>query len=119
MAKTFTISDRVLTEMYYFLYYEKFDGKIAPPEDLLFMEDGTWLKDAAVFDEIRIREGAWDVYLVFANNKKPLQLIVKNITRCFSEQKAISAAFLIRKEAEKDQRGTLSISINDLDVCNN
>ena len=119
MSSRHIISESVLSAMYVFLDNEKYAGQIAQPEDLLFIEDGSWLKDAAVIDSICNRHGAWDVYLVFAHYKNPLQLIVRNITRCFSEQKAQAAAFYIRKEAAKDRRGTLYVSMKDLDICKN
>ena len=119
MSSQHIISEHVLSEMHHFLDNEKYTGKVADPGDLLFIEDGSWLKDAAVIDSISNREGAWDVYLVFAHYKNPLQLIIRNITRCFSEQKAQAAAFYIRKEAAKDRRGTLYVSIDDLHICSN
>lgn len=102
-----------------FLTNEKYVGRIAPQRDLLFLKDGAWLKDAAVIDIILNTHGAWDVYLIFAHYQNPLQLIVRNITRCFSEQKAQAAAFYICKEAAKDRRGTLNVSIGNLKLCNN
>jgi len=119
MSSQRKISEHVLSEMYHFLDNEKYVGRIAHPGDMLFITDGSWLKDAAVIEVISSRQGAWDVYLIFAHYRNPLQLIVRNITRCFSEQKALTAAFYIRKEAAKDRRGTLNVSIKDLDLCSN
>ena len=113
------VSKEVLSEMNNFLDNEKRTGQMARPGDMQFILDGSWLKDAAVIDIISKRSGAWDVYLVFAHYKIPLKFIVRNITRCFTEQKALAAAFYIRKEAAKDRRGTLTVSINDLGICNN
>ncbi|MEP7374246.1 MAG: hypothetical protein ABI675_12700 [Chitinophagaceae bacterium] len=119
MSGKVKISEYVLSEMNNFLDNEKYVGQIAMSADMLFITDGSWLKDAAVIDSIINRQGAWDVYLIFAHYKNPLQLIVRNITRCFSEQKAMAAAFYIRKEAAKDRRGTLTVSIEDLGLCSN
>jgi hypothetical protein len=119
MSKKIKIGKRVLKEMGIFLHNEKNIGQIAHPEDLLFIIEGTWLKDSAVIDNIEKKNGAWEVHLIFAHYKNPLQFIVRNITRCFSEQKAKAAAFYIRKEAAKDRRGTLTISISDLNLCHN
>ncbi len=105
--------------MYIFLNSEKHVGQVANASDLLFIKEGDWLKDAAVIDMIFARKGAWDVCLVFAHHKNPLQLIVRNITRCFSENKANSAAFYMKKDAAKDRRGTLKVSFKDLNICNN
>lgn len=119
MDKKIKIGGTVLKAMGIFLHNEKYIGGIAQAEDLLFIIDGSWLKDSAVIDTIEKKNGAWEVHLIFAHYKNPLQLIVRNITRCFSEQKAKAAAFYIRKEAAKDRRGTLTISISDLDLCYN
>jgi len=119
MSNRHKISQRVLSAMNHFLDNEKYINQPARSIDMLFIKDGSWLKDAAVIDTINNMHGAWDVYLVFAHYKNPLQLIVRNITRCFSKQKAQAAAFYIRKEAAKDRRGTLMVSINDLHLCSN
>lgn len=119
MGRQRKISEHVLSEMNNFLDNEKYVGQIARPGDTLFITEGGWLKDAAVIDVISKRQGAWDVYLIFAHYKNPLQLIVRIITRCFSKQKAQAAAFYLRKEAAKDRRGTLTVSINDLGLCSN
>lgn len=119
MGRPQKISAAVLSEMNNFLSNQIYVGQIARPGDMLFIADGSWLKDAAVIDVISSRQGAWDVSLIFAHYQKPLQLIVRNITRCFTEQKAQAAAFYLRKEAAKDRRGTLQVSINDLDLCCN
>jgi hypothetical protein len=119
MSRKGKISEGVLSEMHHFLENEKHVGQVAAQGDLRFIVDGSWLKDAAVIDVISNRSGAWDVYLIFAHYRNPLQLIVRNITRCFSEQKALAAAFYIRKEAAKDRRGTLTVSLKDLDLCIN
>ena len=119
MSRQHKISEYVLSEMYHFLDNEKYIGQTAPPADMHFITNGSWLKDAAVIDVITSRHGAWDVYLIFAHYRNPLQVIIRNITRCFSEQKALAAAFYLRKEAAKDRRGTLYVSIKDLALCNN
>lgn len=119
MSRQHKIDNQVLSVMHKFIDNEKCIGRIANSSDLLFISDGSWLKDTAVVDLVNKRQGGWDVVLVFAHYKKPLQLILRYITRCFSEQKALGSAFYIRKEAAKDRRGTLSVSVNDLGLCNN
>ena len=119
MGSQHKISERVFSEMNYFLNNEKYVGQPGRAGNMLFITDGAWLKDAAVIDVISSRQGAWDVYLIFAHYRNPLQLLVRNITRCFSEHKAQAAAFYIRKEAAKDRRGTLTVSIKDLGLCGN
>jgi hypothetical protein len=119
MGMQHTIDVKVLSEMNIFLNNQQSLEQRGRPGDMIFIRDGFWLKDAAVIDTVFNRNGAWEVQLIFAHYKNPLQLIVRNITKCFSENKAKAAAFYIRKEAAKDRRGTLSISIKDMGLCNN
>ena len=113
------LSAEVLSAMNNFLENEKYIGTIAHPKDIFFINDGSWLKDTAVIDMVIPKNGAWDVTLVFAHYKNPFQLLIRNITTCFSKQKALASAFYMRKEAAKDRRGTLIISIDELNLCNN
>jgi hypothetical protein len=119
MNRNCKISEEVVTATLYFLAREKEAGKSAMPEDLDFINEGAWLKDAAVIDSVSKRNGAWEVYLVFAHYKDPLKFIVRHITKCHSERKALAAAFYIKKGAAKDRRGTLTVSLNDLNLCRN
>ncbi|MBS1667983.1 MAG: hypothetical protein JST58_11460 [Bacteroidetes bacterium] len=119
MGRQAIISTSVLSAMRVLLENEQQAGKIALPQDLHFMENGSWLRDAAVIDWVIFRRGTWEVSLVFAQFNNPLQFIIRNITQCFSEQKAKTAAFFIRKEAAKDRRGPLQVSIQDLQICFN
>ena len=119
MGRQRKISGHVLAAMNNFLDNEKYIGQIARSADLLFITDGSWLKDTAVIDAISSKQGAWDVYLIFAHYKNPLQLIVRKITRCFSEGKAITASYYMRRQAAKDQRGTLAVALKDLNLCIN
>ena len=93
--------------------------KPADESDLLFLKNDWWLADTAVIDTIIYNKGGWEVSLTFANYKKPLQLIVRNIIRCYNEAKARTAAHYMRRLAAKDQRGTLTVTIKDLNLCIN
>ncbi|MES2773981.1 MAG: hypothetical protein V4722_07340 [Bacteroidota bacterium] len=93
--------------------------KPADESNLLFLKNDWWLADTAVIDTINYQKGGWEVYLTFANYKRPLQLIVRKITRCFSEEKAKTAAHYMRRLAAKDQRGTLTVTVKDLNLCIN
>lgn len=119
MGNQSKLSEYVLTLMHDFLKNEKNIDVRGMPNDLFFITNGIWLKDAAVIDVITNRNGTWEIHLVFAHYKNPLQLIVRNIMTCFSQQKAMSAAFYLRKDAARDRRGTLSVSIDYLDLCLN
>ena len=102
-----------------FLDNQHFTEKPADEENLLFLKNDWWLADTAVIDTINYKKGGWDVYLTFANYKKPLQLIVRMIIRCYSEEKAKTAAFYMRRLAAKDQRGKFAVTIKDLNLCIN
>ncbi|MEO6166337.1 MAG: hypothetical protein ABIO46_15435 [Chitinophagales bacterium] len=87
--------------------------------DLFFLRDDGWLGDTAVIDRIEYRKGAWEISLTFTNYKNPLQLLVRKIITCYSEKKAEMAAFYVRRQAAKDKRGTLEVSIKDFNLCIN
>ena len=113
------LDDSAYNMMLGFLDNQHFTEKPADEDNLLFLKNDWWLADTAVIDTINYKKGGWDVYLTFANYKKPLQLIVRMIIRCYSEEKAKMAAFYIRRLAAKDQRGTLEVAIKDLNLCIN
>ena len=102
-----------------FLDNQHFTEKPAEEENLFFLKNDWWLCDTAVIDTINYSKGGWEVYFTFANYRKPLQLIVRKIIRCFSEEKASTAAHYMRRQAAKDQRGTLTVTIKDLNLCIN
>jgi len=113
------LDDKAYHVMLCFLDNQHFIEKPADEDNLLFLKNDWWLADTAVIETINFKRGGWEVFLTFANYKKPLQLIVRKIVRCFSEGKARPAAHYMRRMAARDQRGTLSITINDLNLCIN
>jgi len=46
-------------------------------------------------------KGGWEVYLTFATYKRPLQLVVRKIIRCYHEEKARTAAYYMRRLAAR------------------
>jgi hypothetical protein len=113
------LDDGAYNMMLRFLDNQHFTEKPAAEDNLLFLKNDWWLADTAVIDSINYKKGGWEVYLTFANYKKPLQLIVRMIVRCYSEEKAKTAAHYMRRLAAKDQRGTLEVTIKDLNLCIN
>ncbi len=91
----------------------------AGEDNLLFLKNDWWLANTAVIETINYNKGGWEVSLTFANYKKPCQLIIRKIIRCFNEGKAKTVASYMRRMAAKDQRGTLSVTIKDLNLCLN
>jgi hypothetical protein len=113
------LDDDTYNVMLSFLDNLHFTEKPAAEEDMLFLKNDWWLADTAVIDTINLKRGGWEVYLTFANYRKPLQLIVRMIVRCYSEGKAKTAAHYMRRQAAKDQRGTLFVALRDLNLCIN
>lgn len=87
--------------------------------DLQFIYDNWWLGDTAVIENLALVKGAWEVRLVFAHHKHPLKFLQRSITSFSSEKKAKLTAFYMRKLAAKDQRGTLTVSIDDFAIAVN
>ena len=113
------LDDNTYHAMLCFMDNQHFTEKSAEEENLIFLKNDWWLADTAVIDTINYKKGGWEVCLTFANYKKPLQLIVRKIISCFSEEKAKVAAHYMRRLAAKDQRGTLTVAIKDLNLCIN
>ena len=114
-----SLDDEAYHVMLCFLDNQHFTEKPAEEDNLIFLKNDWWLADTAVIDTISYKKGGWEVYFTFANCRKPLQLIVRRIIRCFSEGKAITAAHYMRRRAAKDQRGTHTVTIKDLYLCIN
>ncbi len=113
------LDDDAYNMMLCFLDNQHYTEISADKENLIFLQNDWWLADTAVIDTINYKKGGWEVYFTFANYKKPLQFIVRKIIRCYSETKAKTAAHYMRRQAAKDQRGTLAVTINDLNLCIN
>lgn len=119
MDKQAIIGESVKKELNTFLKNKiNIDSKASDIDVQLINED-KWLKDAEVIDAVIYRQGSWQVRLVFTLYTHPLQIIVRNIRACFSEQKATTSANFIRKEIEKETTKKLTVSIDLLHLCNN
>lgn len=114
-----TMDDEAYRALLCFMDNQHCIEKQASPENLLFLENDWWLADTAVIDNIHYNHGGWEVSLIFANHQKPYQLIVRRMVRCYQEEKARMIAKYMKRMAAKDQRGTLSVSIKDLNLCTN
>ncbi|MDW3197082.1 MAG: hypothetical protein R8G66_32185 [Cytophagales bacterium] len=85
--------------------------------DLFYRDE--WLLDSAVIENVIERNGNWDIYLVFAHVSDPLKLIKRKITRCTTLKRAELTANFMRRQAAKDQRGTLRIDASIFHSCDN
>ncbi|WP_159476611.1 hypothetical protein [Dyadobacter sp. 3J3] len=81
--------------------------------------DDLWLADTAVIDDVHRSHGAWAVDLIFASIHNPLKFIKRHITTHSCPKRAAQQGEFMRRAAAKDQRGTLSVSVNPLQVCKN
>ena len=77
-------------------------------DNALFEQD-KWLENSAVFTHITPQSGRWHVNLVFACSQTPLKLIQRNITSCPTLQKAQTTGYYMRRTADKDPRGTMTV----------
>ena len=80
--------------------------------DIDFIKDDYWLQNTAVIENIEKRNGCWMVFLVFAHHMQPLKFIKRSITHYSCQKKAALSAYYMRRLAAKDQRGTLTVSVD-------
>lgn len=87
--------------------------------DFQLFHDDLWLADTAVIENLHRHRGAWEVELIFAYTHNPLKFIKRRITSNACPRRAAQQAYFMRRLAAKDQRGTLTVSAQQLDVCLN
>lgn len=95
------------------------DNGKADNQELAFIKEEDWLSETAVIEQISKRNGTWCIDLLFAYQPDPLRLIVRKITTETSQKKATLLATIFRRQAAKDQRGTLLIRLEDHTIYNN
>ena len=93
-----------------------YDGLRGNPADIAFIKDDKWLSESSVIEQVVRRRGTWCIDLLFASSKDPLKFIIRKISSHPSQEKALLAASLFRRQAAKDQRGTLVLSVSDLNL---
>lgn len=86
-----------------------YDDKLGLESEFNFLRSDSWLGDTAVIERLIYRSGQFRIDLVFAHHEQPLKLLVRNITVQPSRKKAEIMSQLFRRQAAKDQRGTLEI----------
>ena len=91
------------------LYFQEKSGN---PADMLFITDEFWLQDTAVIDHVNLLKGMHGVSLVFAHHRNPYKFICRRITAYADAKRAATSAHYMRRQAAKDQRGTLKVSPN-------
>jgi hypothetical protein len=93
--------------------------KLGEDADMNFYRDDLWLCDTAVIELLQKRKGCWEVHLIFAHHKTPMKFLSRRITSHACPKRAQMMAFYMRRQAAKDQRGTLKVDIADLQVTLN
>lgn len=96
-----------------------FTEKLGLDADMNFYRDDLWLSDTAVIESIQLRKGSWEISLLFAHHKIPMKFLTRRISSHSCPNKAKMMAFYMRRLAAKDQRGTLTVDINDLKLSLN
>jgi hypothetical protein len=84
--------------------------KPAQAQDLERLNQDAWLTDSAVVCHSVRCQGAWEVRLLFANPSPPYRFLQKPIARFSCPRRAALTAELMRRQAAKDQRGTIKIN---------
>ena len=93
--------------------------KSGEQRDLHFIDEDFWLQDTAVIENIELRNGEWNIYLVFAHHLIPLKFIKRKIVNFACPKKASLTAHYMRRQAAKDQRGTLKVNANLINLSFN
>lgn len=114
----FYLGDEAYDQVLNLLNNQYFTEKSGEETDMEFLSDDWWLRDTAVIENIVLRDGMWEIQLVFAHYREPKKLIKRVISRHASKAKAELNAWYMRRLAAKDQRGTLQVDIQDFRLCN-
>lgn len=112
MAPKFQIDDAVYALMLDGINLCFQTEKKGTAADTRFICENFWLQDTAVIENIELRKGVWNIYLVFAHHLAPLKFIRRSIVAYSCSKRAILAAHYMRRLAAKDQRGTLAVNRN-------
>ncbi len=115
--KNFHLDPVAYDELLNLMNNQHFTDKPGEQSDMDFLSDDWWLRDTAVIENIVRRDGMWEIHLVFAHYQEPQKLIKRVISRYPSKKKAELSAWYMRRLAAKDQRGTLTVKLDDFGLC--
>ncbi len=119
MASPFIIDKAAYASMLAGLNNLHFTERKGNLSDFRLYYDDLWLSDTAVIENLHRYRGEWEVELIFAHSCNPLKFIKRRITSNACPKRAAQQAHYMRRLAAKDQRGTLTVSISQLDTCLN
>ncbi len=117
--RKFSLSKEMYAQMLDGLNNLYFSDKLGFSNDLKFIANDYWLGDTAVIEQLQLRKGLWEVNLIFAYPSAPTRFLKRRITAHASPQRAAQMAFYMRRLAAKDQRGTISVNIDDFHLSLN
>lgn len=86
-----------------------YEDKIGHESEFNFLRSSNWLADTAVIERLIYTKGQYKIDLLFAHHQQPLKLLIRNITTQPDLKKAKIMSSLFRRQAAKDQRGTLFV----------
>lgn len=112
MHSKFTIDDEAYATMLCYLDKLSTTEKSGVEKDAFFINEDFWLQDTAVVENVERRNGEWNIYLVFAHHLLPLKFIKRKIVNFVCPKKAALVAHYMRRQAAKDQRGTLEVNVS-------
>lgn len=115
----FKISEKAYMSLLHSLNNQHLTEQKGNEIDLSFLADDSWLGDTAVIDCVVYRRGMWEIHLIFAHYKTPCRLLKRIITTTYQLNKATLTAYLMKKLAAKDQRGTLKLDEADFKFNHN
>lgn len=110
MTSRFHLDESAYGNMLEYLSVLARTDKSGEKKDIAFIHEDFWLQDTAVIENIERRNGEWNIYLVFAHHLAPLKFIKRKIVNFACPKKAALTAHYMRRQAAKDQRGTLVIN---------
>lgn len=119
MKPTFQIDDKVYADLLKKLNSLHFHERIGEHKDMDFIKNDLWLADTAVIENLWRRRGTWEIHLLFAHYTQPLTFLSRSITKHVCPKRAAMMASFMRRQAGKDQRGTLSVNIDDFNLPKN
>ncbi|HNE28202.1 MAG TPA: hypothetical protein PLW66_03495 [Saprospiraceae bacterium] len=96
-----------------------FSEHLGTPADLRFLQHDAWLTESTVSSRICKRAGRWHLWLVFADTRNPLCLLVRYIDHYPSRTKAEVCSNYFLKSARRDERGHFTLEIDAFHICNN
>ncbi|KPM49728.1 hypothetical protein [Jiulongibacter sediminis] len=119
MRPSFHIDPKLYDELLESLNEMHFTESRGNITDFNIYFDDLWLSDTAVVENLSLVQGMWDIQLLFALSNNPLRFIKRSIVSSPDKKRATLTASLMRRLAAKDQRGTLCIRIEDLNLSEN